>query len=226
MSDPHPPLQLKSTIDTAEIARLAIAVKAAFLQHNLAERERMIRFGDALTSKIVSAPKAAAICMWLSVTGLVVALVLSALGGVLYQGYRLDWAFAVFFALMIVLLPALRRFVVWVRKPWLPYWNFLARMHTSMLLKTARANAPFEAEYVVDGDTVSYFRIRQGQREPAWTRRLYGFSLAGPGFTFFFKNPTSMTPYALMLHQPSPGFDALLDRLGVQRMAPQAVVAA
>ncbi len=208
-------LLLQSTIDAVAMARLMNAVQSVFYAGAIAERARVMGKADRFTSTYLPIKHAPIIAAWLCVAGLATALAMGAIGGLPYRGYRLDWAFAIFFAAGLVLALQQKRWLPWVEQPWPRFHAFLARKHTRLLLGNAQANLPFEAEYLLDGDSAKYCRIRGGIREPQWTRTLHGVYLAGPGFTLFYKRASATTPYAIMLHLPSAAFDAWLAERGV-----------
>jgi hypothetical protein len=218
-ADGAPALVLESTIDAAEMARIDRALKAALLDRALGYRARRLDRADYLGRFGVPPRKAARVSRWLSLAGLMTALALAALGGVQFHGLRVEVVFGIFFTVMMGLsfvLENLERPIAWVRTPWLPYWDLIARIKTASLLKRARASVPFEARYEFQADMVAYSRIVGGRTELTWKRRLQGVRVSGPGFTLLYKKPNSQNPHAIFLHQPSARFDALLDSLAVQ----------
>lgn len=210
-----PPLLLQSTIDADGMASLVNAVECVFYERGIAYRARVMGNADRFTSTFLPTKNAPVIVAWLCVAGLTTALSMSAIGGIPYRGYRLDWGFAIFFAAGLILALQMERSLRWLEKPWPRFHKILARQHARILLGNAQANVPFEAEYLLEGDAARYCRIRAGVREPKWTRRLHGVYLSGQGFTLFYKRATTTTPYAIMLHQPSAAFDAWLAARGV-----------
>lgn len=227
MSDPTLPpdgahaLVLESIIDAAELARIDCALKAALLERALAQRARWFARADRLRPPGMTDAQAANICKWLSLAGLVGALALAALGGVGFHGQRADVVLGLFFGMLIGLSFVLAPFTAWIRRPWAAYWNLLAKVTVGRLLKKARASVSFGARYEFQAGHGSYFRTVGGRAELAWKRRLHGVRVSGPGFTLLYKKPASRNPYAILLHQPSARFDALLDALAVPTLARQ-----
>ena len=66
--------------------------------------------------------------------------------------------------------------------------------------------APFEAEYEIDDELISYYRWKDNIRTLAWSRKLSGVAIHGSSVTLLFKKWTSVTPSMVILHQ---NFDAI-----------------
>jgi hypothetical protein len=211
-SAPQPELRLQSTIDAAEVERLGVGLERALYDLALAGRARRMNMSPV---KVNAIKKRCRLGMWLCLVGLAATLGILALGGTHLGGYPIVKMFGLYFGSMLVLVMVAPPFLAWAVKPWQRYWKRLAHRNAVFLLRTARANAPFEAQYEFWGDTAAYSRIADGRPQAAWQRRLVGLRFSGTGFTLLYKNAKSIAPYALLLHQPSDSFDALLDKLGV-----------
>ncbi|SHH67868.1 hypothetical protein [Massilia sp. CF038] len=207
-ASPAGPLLLRSTIDSASIGRLEEALTDLFYGRLLEDRRR--RFGRA-EGLIRTQPK---IVLWLSVTGILVALGLAMTGGLPYQGYRLELLFALFFAATGMLSFLLTRCHRWLITPSPSFWRSIAKKLARNLLKAAREAAPFDAEYTLDGDSVTYFRTVNGVKKVAWQRPLRGRRVSGAGFTLLLNDERAIAPSLIILHQPSAEMDAWLDRHG------------
>ena len=77
----------------------------------------------------------------------------------------------------------------------------------------AKKLAPFEAEYNIDGLSVSYLRLQGEDRKHVWTRKLKGVAVHHSLVTLFFKKWTSLSPIMVILHED---FDLLKPALEQQ----------
>lgn len=109
--------------------------------------------------------------------------------------------------------------MVWLNRPWQGYWRYMAKLHTNGMLKQARANVPFDAQYDFDASFIAYARIKSGQTQVLWAREFTGFSLTGDGYTLLFKRRSSIAPCAIFLHAPSAEFQAWLVQQGISAFA-------
>lgn len=205
---PSPPLRLCSSIDAVEIERVAVNLESALYEHFLAFRARTRKF-------IIPPQKSVAVLRWCSLIGLVATAGIWILGGVLIGSYQLEHLFLLIFMSTLILSFFALPFMAWLNRPWQGYWRHIAKLHMNGLLKQARANAPFDAQYDFDGSFITYVRIKSGQAQVVWTREFTGFSLTGDGYTLLFKRRSSISPYAIFLHAPSAEFQAWLTQQGI-----------
>lgn len=205
---PSPSLRLCSTIDAAEINRLAADLEPVLYEHLLTYRNRNRKF-------IIPPRKSVAVMRWCSLVGLVATAGIWALGGLPLGVYQLEHLFLLIFTITLILSFFALPFMQWLYRPWHGYWRYMAKMHTDGLLKQARACVPFDAQYDFDGSSVSYVRIKSGQAQVVWVREFTGLSLAGRGYTLLFKRRSSISPYAIFLHAPSAEFQAWLTQQGI-----------
>lgn len=216
--DPCLAWHLACDIDATAIDRLDGALTQVFYERLLASRTRHQRAADKVALLCIELLK------WCAMVGLVLALVWPPLDEPLLRTLQLDGALTLFFALLIPVSFALKRFGLWMgaraRPAWPAYWRYLARSRSKAMLKHARAAVPFAAVYDFRGETASYFRIREQGAKHVWTRRLHGVRLGGDGFTLLYKNARAMSPHAIILHQPSCELDALFEDLGIVRILP------
>ncbi len=68
-------------------------------------------------------------------------------------------------------------------------------------VKAARRLAPFEAEYNVRNDLITYYRNKDGNWELAWPRKLNGIAFHGQSTTLFFRKWASIQPTIVILHE-------------------------
>jgi hypothetical protein len=73
----------------------------------------------------------------------------------------------------------------------------LSRRYSLRMLKQAKRNAPFLAEYDFRHDLVNYMRVKGDTVSMIWSRRIKGIPVSGKDFTVFFKTP--QTPYPTMI---------------------------
>lgn len=73
-------------------------------------------------------------------------------------------------------------------------------------VKNAKKLAPFEAEYDIEDELISYYRWHGNIKTHVWSRKLRGVAIHGTSVTLFFKKWTSVSPIMVILHQD---FDAI-----------------
>lgn len=223
----HPPLRLRTLIDAAALERMAPDLEAHFHARLLANRvrggvdQRLQASERQMQLAFARAPKVHAVMIWSSVIGLVTALAFALSGGLLVHGVRLDLVCLGFFGLIFALLVLVPRVVSWQQQPWEWLWRTLARRLVNQQLKSARALAPFEAQYDIDdidGDArqVTYTRITKAAATVRWTRTLAGPGIFGNGYSLFFEPSPSMH-CVLLLHAR----DARLEEMFAQCPPPR-----
>ncbi|MCC7705069.1 hypothetical protein IGS59_22760 [Janthinobacterium sp. GW460P] len=210
----HPSLRLRTLIDAAALERMAPELEALFHARLLANRvrggveQRLQASQRQMQQAFAQSPRLHAVMVWGSVMGLAIAMAFAASGGLLVHGYRLDMACIALFGAILALLVLLPRVIVWQQQPWEWLWRSLARRLVARQLKNARALAPFEAQYDIDGRTVTYTRITPASATVRWTRTLAEPGTFGNGYTVFFEPAPSMH-CVLLLHAPDARFEAL-----------------
>lgn len=83
-------------------------------------------------------------------------------------------------------------------------------------VKNAKSAAPFEAEYEVNGDSISYYRWKDNIRELVWTKKFKGIAIHGTLVTLFFNKWTSVSPIMVILHQNFDEFEPVLEQQKIE----------
>ena len=206
-----PTLRLRTLIDAAAIDRMAPELEQIFLARLLENRlrggveQRLQASERQMHEAFARSPRLHAVIVWGSAIGLPIALAFAANGGMLLHGYRLDLACMALFATLLVLLVLLPRVIVWQRQPWQRLWRAIARRIAARQLNSARALAPFEAQYDIDDNVVTYTRITAASTTVRWTRTLAGPAIFGNGYTLFLE-PAPSLQCVLLLHAPDARF--------------------
>lgn len=210
-----PVLRLRTLIDASALERIAPELEAAFHARLLANRvrggvERRLQESELkMQQAFAQAPRLHVMMVWGSAIGLLIALAFAASGGLWLHGYRLDIVCMVFFGLIFGLLALLPRIIIWQQRPWEWLWRSMARRLVDRQLKSARALAPFEAQYELDGNVVTYTRITKTASTVRWSRSLTGPGIFGNGYSLFF-DPAPSMQCVLLLHAPDARLAALL----------------
>ena len=206
-----PTLRLRTLIDAAAIDRMAPELEQIFLARLLENRlrggveQRLQASERQMHEAFARSPRLHCFIVWGSAIGLPIALAFAANGGLLLHGYRLDLACMALFATLLVLLVLLPRVIVWQRQPWQRLWRAIARRIAARQLNSARALAPFEAQYDIDDNVVTYTRITAASTTVRWTRTLAGPAIFGNGYTLFLE-PAPSLQCVLLLHAPDARF--------------------
>ena len=206
-----PTLRLRTLIDAAAIDRMAPELEQIFLARLLENRlrggveQRLQASERQMHEAFARSPRLHAVIVWGSAIGLPIALAFAANGGMLLHGYRLDLACMALFATLLVLLVLVPRVIVWQRQPWQRLWRAIARRIAARQLNSARALAPFEAQYDIDDNVVTYTRITAASTTVRWTRTLAGPAIFGNGYTLFLE-PAPSLQCVLLLHAPDARF--------------------
>ena len=217
-----PTLQLRTLIDAAALERMAPELEEVFLARLLANRvrggveQRLQASERQMHEAFARSPRLHALTVWASGLGLLIALAFAARGGLVLRGHRLDIIFLGFFGVILALLVLLPRVIVWQRQPWEKLWRAIARRIVNKQLKSARALAPFEAQYDFDGRQVTYTRITRASSTVRWTRIVAGPGIFGNGYTLLL-DPAPSLKCVLLLHAP----DARLEQLFAQCPPPR-----
>ena len=82
-------------------------------------------------------------------------------------------------------------------------------------VKKALKQIPFEAEYVIRGDSVTYYRRKEERWNQIWSRRIKGFAIQSDKVTLLFRKPTSLVPYMLVMHEDRQVMESVLKELGI-----------
>ena len=206
-----PTLRLRTLIDAAALDRMAPELEQIFLARLLENRlrggveQRLQASERQMHEAFARSPRLHAVIVWGSAIGLPIALAFAANGGMLLHGYRLDLACMALFATLLVLLVLVPRVIVWQRQPWQRLWRAIARRIAARQLNSARALAPFEAQYDIDDNVVTYTRITAASTTVRWTRTLAGPAIFGNGYTLFLE-PAPSLQCVLLLHAPDARF--------------------
>ena len=68
-------------------------------------------------------------------------------------------------------------------------------------VREARKLVPYTAEYTINGDAITYHRVKDGEIKSSWTRKLKGVAIHGSCATVFFRKWTSFQPIMIILHE-------------------------
>lgn len=83
-------------------------------------------------------------------------------------------------------------------------------------VKAARNAAPYEAEYDIKGNLISYYRGQDDNWQLAWSRKLKGVAIHGKSTTLFFRRWTSIQPTMVVLHKDFETFANVLADLNIE----------
>ena len=220
-------MRLRTLIDAAALERMAPELEAHFHARLLANRvrggvEQRLRASERqMQQAFTQSPRLHAVMVWSSLIGLATALAFAVGGGLLVHGVRLDLVCLAFFGLIFALLVLVPRVISWQQQPWEWLWRTLARRLAAQQLKSARALAPFEAQYDIE-DTgaevkqVAYTRITKAAATVRWTRTVAGPGIFGDGYSLFFE-PSPSIRCVLLLHAR----DARLEEMFAQCPPPR-----
>lgn len=206
-----PPLRLRTLIDAAALDRMAPELEQVFLARLLENRlrggveQRLQASERQMHEAFARSPRLHLFIVWGSAIGLPIALAFAVNGGLLLHGYRFDLACMALFATLLALLVLVPRVIVWQRQPWERLWRAIARRIAARQLNSARALAPFEAQYDIDDNVVTYTRITAASTTVRWTRTLAGPAIFGSGYTLFLE-PAPSLQCVLLLHAPDARF--------------------
>ena len=206
-----PPLRLRTLIDAAALDRMAPELEQVFLARLLENRlrggveQRLQASERQMHEAFARSPRLHLFIVWGSAIGLPIALAFAVNGGLLLHGYRVDLACMALFATLLALLVLVPRVIVWQRQPWERLWRAIARRIAARQLNSARALAPFEAQYDIDDNVVTYTRITAASTTVRWTRTLAGPAIFGSGYTLFLE-PAPSLHCVLLLHAPDARF--------------------
>lgn len=89
----------------------------------------------------------------------------------------------------------------------------LSRRYSRRMLKQAKRNAPFLAEYDFRHDLVNYMRVTGDTVSMIWSRKIKGVAVLGKNFTVFFKTPQTPYPTMIILCHDEAGLRQYLDML-------------
>jgi len=154
-----------------------------------------------------------------SLLGLIVPSLFILTGKQLFDSTPIDIAVIVVSLFLLILSWNINKLKDRKRSLYRSYWQWLARVRTNTMLKTAKKTAPFIAEYDMRGDLAVYYRTQAEKSAFIWSRKIDGFRLSKNNFTLFFKKEKSIYPYAIILHEPSEEFASYLDALGVKPLS-------
>jgi hypothetical protein len=84
------------------------------------------------------------------------------------------------------------------------------RNTSNRCIKKARELAPYQAEYVIKENFITYYRGKNDILKLVWTRELKGVAIYGKSTTIFFKKWTSIQPTMVILHENFYPLEAVL----------------
>jgi uncharacterized protein YjeT (DUF2065 family) len=155
----------------------------------------------------------------LRLAGLVVSLfgVLVCLFYIFYPSSCPKWFFAEIYLLVFVLAGLLFYFMPRMEANVLPGLKNAGSSGCKRLarriISRARPHVPFGAEYAIEGDSISYCRVKGDKRQQLWKRRLKGYAVIGKHATLFFRKPTSIQPTMLVMHDNNEVMQSILSGL-------------
>jgi len=83
----------------------------------------------------------------------------------------------------------------------------------------ARKVVPYEGEYTIKGDLITYFRGRivNGEKkwQQVWSRRMQGYAIIANHVTLIFRKPTSLQPRMLILYESNETMESVFQGLGI-----------
>ena len=82
-------------------------------------------------------------------------------------------------------------------------------------VKKALEQVPFDAEYVIRDDSVTYYRNKNEHWHQIWSRRMKGFAIQGEKVTLLFRKSTSLVPFMLVMHSDRLAMESVLKELGI-----------
>ncbi|MFZ6653914.1 hypothetical protein [Undibacterium sp. TJN19] len=210
-SAPHRQFQLHTKVDAEFLDALEAELVETLHARFMAYRERYMQSRMTLSLLLILK----CIC----ILGLALCVWVFALGGIPFHGIRIEFLFALFFLILLVLFWDKNKLINRQGKVFKPYWSWLAKSHAKRMLKVARKILPFEAEYVFRDDVAVYYRISKAGSTLAWNRKVKHCYLSGQRATMLFKKPTSLYPYVLIQHDPPAALAAYLDEIGLRAIA-------
>ncbi|MBT8141037.1 MAG: hypothetical protein HKN88_05545 [Gammaproteobacteria bacterium] len=87
------------------------------------------------------------------------------------------------------------------------------------MLKKAFRVAPYQAEYEIKGDLISYYQGVDNSWKYRWHRRLKGIAIGTEKVSVFFKSKNSFAPKILVLHNSPNELIDVLDTLKIEYQA-------
>ncbi|HEY5601713.1 MAG TPA: hypothetical protein VIM41_01240 [Gammaproteobacteria bacterium] len=83
------------------------------------------------------------------------------------------------------------------------------------LIAKAKKLVPYDAEYTIKGDLITYYRGKNNNWQQVWSRRLKGFAIVSKHAILLFRKPTSIQPTMLILYENNEIMESVLKELGV-----------
>lgn len=203
------------TVDSQHCARAADELYAMLLRQDLSFVQRW----DSNPASIAVVKIARAMGILAALLGIALTLGFGILGTPDWATPP-DWAFLPVFVVGLVCfyqLPRIHALIhAWMRR----FREKSCRRYAKRLVLAARQHAPFDAEYELKDDCLTYVRDKNGSRQLAWQRRLSkyknrGLALQGTTVTAIFRRPTSFTPSVVILRDGSGWLASVLQDAGV-----------
>ena len=129
------------------------------------------------------------------------------------------WFYTDFFLLFFILSSVLFYFTPRFHTKYITWLKKLGRNSSKRMAKRylsqARKLIPYDAEYIIKGDLISYYRGKDEDLKQLWSRRLKGYAVIGTYATILFKKPTSILPTILILYDNNEAIEAVVKELGI-----------
>ncbi len=84
------------------------------------------------------------------------------------------------------------------------------------MLKKAKKLAPYQAEYEINANLITYCRVKNDSRKLAWSRKAKGIAYHGNKTTLFFRKWNSILPRMLILHGDVDSMEALSNQKNIE----------
>jgi len=203
-------ISIKSQVDSSLLDRVEQECYQMLYQQRLFYNERW--YSSFLLVKTLSV---------LRLTGLLLSIVgvILCLFYLVYPSTCPKWFFAEAYLLFFILAGVLFYYLPRVETRFLGRLkkaggNSCKRMARRLIAK-ARKLLPFEAEYDIKGDLITYYRGKDNERQQAWSRQIGGFAILGENVTLLFRKPTSLLPKMLILYEDIESMEPVLKNLDI-----------
>lgn len=204
-------LKIKSAIDTDLVDRAEEEACQILLSQRLAFNARY--YSRPLLVKTM--PVLRVLGLGLSLAGAVLIIAVIAKPG-WCPAWVHSWLYLLFFllaGLLFYYFPAVEQTI----KNWVKHRSYKgSKKLAKKCVKAARKAAPFQAEYEIKGDLISYYRGQDENWSLAWSRKARGVAIHGKAVTIFFRKWTSIQPVMVVLHRDFSVFEKVLTELDIE----------